>query len=140
MSISYISKHIARLVFSFLIISAFIFTGHEVESASKARSSKAKPSNRLEEMMQALTINGEPFIKSYKLEGPFAYLKINPHIWNNTSAPQQRQICDSLAATDVWKRMGLVNAWLLVGHTTIGRIKPTLSGGHEFYPELNSLK
>lgn len=92
-------------------------------------------SNRLDELQQQLTINGESFIESYTINGGSAYIKLNSNIWNKLATREQRQICDTLANTDVWKKIPVINAWLSVGSTQIGRIKPNMSGGFEFLPK-----
>jgi hypothetical protein len=106
------------------------------EAADKARKeneARSGESNSLDDLQRTLTANGQRWITSYKVEGASAYLKINFNLWNRLSTSQQRQICD-LFATKNWKRIGLVNVWLSVGNTKVGRIKPVLSGGYEFSP------
>jgi len=88
---------------------------------------------RLDELIKATTYNGKKFIQSYRIENGSAYLQLNPSLWNSLSEPQKRQLCDALAAS--WNGMGLLNGWLYVYSTEIGRIKPNWSGGWEFEPK-----
>ena len=99
-----------------------------------------KEKNRLKQLIKATTFHGQRFIESYSIESGSAYLQINASLWNTLSSEQQRQICDMLASTDVWKTMGLLNAHLYVYRTYVGRIGPNWSGGYEFKPELKSLE
>lgn len=96
--------------------------------------------NRLDELIKETTYKGERFIQSYRIESGSAYLQLNPRLWNSLSSQEQRQICDMLASVDVWKKMGLINAWLYVYNTQIGRVAPNWTGGWEFKPSLNYLK
>lgn len=92
-------------------------------------------SNRLDELQQQLTVNGVSFIESYTVSGGSAYVKLSPKLWNSLSRGEQRQLCDMMANTDVWKKIPVINAWLSVGNTQIGRIKPNMSGSFEFLPK-----
>lgn len=99
-----------------------------------------KEHNRLDQLKRSTTIQGQPFILSYSIQEASAHVRLNPRLWNALSPSEQRQICDTLAATDVWKTMGLLNAYLYVNQTHIGRIGPNWSGGFEFKPKLRSLE
>lgn len=101
----------------------------------KKPTATAKATNRLDQMIEATRLpNGQPLIESYRIESGSAYLQLNPSVWNRMSSGEQRQVCDMLAGVDVWQAMGLVNAWLFVYRTNIGRIKPRFTGGFEFKP------
>jgi hypothetical protein len=133
------------LFFVFIAVSSVLTSkSHKSPPLTSSTTSEATYSlidvNRLNELQSTMTYNGKQFIKSYNIDGGSVYLKLSANLWNSLSTYQQRQICDSLAATDVWKKTGVINAWLSVGSTEIGRIKPTLSGGFEFSPTLSYLK
>jgi hypothetical protein len=85
----------------------------------------------LEQMVQQLVYNGKPFILDFKIENGFCELNINPSIWNSFTLSEQKQIGDFLASSGAWQNR-IINARLYVHRTEVGRVKPKLSGGHEF--------
>jgi hypothetical protein len=95
---------------------------------------------RLDEFIQSTTFKGQRFIQSYRIESGSAYLQLNPSLWNSLSPMEQRLICDGLVSVDVWKKMGLINAWLYVYNTEIGRVASNWTGGWKFKPFLKYLK
>lgn len=114
--------------FIFFLIVAALF-------AVTVPSSDAQTKNRLDEMVEALQTPQGPFIKSYKIEGGSAYLVINSRLWDMLTKDQQLRLCNQIADTDFLHKMKLLNAWLLVDGTTIGRVGPRITGGWEFKPE-----
>jgi hypothetical protein len=104
------------------------------------KAATVKP-NRLQQFARSMTIGETPLISHYSVTNGSAYIHLNPAIWNALSASEQRQLCDRLANVDVWDQMQLVNAWLYVHDTEIGRIAPTFFGrGRVFKPALRSLE
>jgi hypothetical protein len=126
------------LVTFLLIIALSICWTANGFSQSKKKIKKEK--NRLDQLVEQTVFHGQPFIKSYTISEGSAQIQLNARLWNSLSAAEQRQICDMLAGTDVWKKMGLLNAYLYVYRTNIGRIGPNWSGGFEFKPALKSLE
>ncbi|WP_417917160.1 hypothetical protein [Candidatus Electronema sp. JC] len=77
-----------------------------------------------------------PLITDYTIDTlGSANIKLNPDVWNGFSPSQQRQLCDSLAAAWQGNKVQLLNGWLWVYSTKIGRISPKITGGWKFVPE-----
>jgi hypothetical protein len=129
-------KYLKISLLIFIILSILFIFCDDVFSQAKS----SKKMNRLDELRKETTIRGRPFIQSYTIEGASAHIQLNPSLWNSMSSSEQRQICDMLAATDVWQKMNLLNAYLYVNKTNIGRIGPALTGGFKFKPALKSLE
>ncbi|MGA7991416.1 MAG: hypothetical protein WCC53_08300 [Thermoanaerobaculia bacterium] len=90
--------------------------------------------NRLDQLIAATAANGQPLISSYRIEAGSAYIQMNPSMWNAMTPSEHRQIVDMLARTDVWQSIGVINAWLRVYQTDLGRIRKSWTGDWEFVP------
>ncbi|HEY3349026.1 MAG TPA: hypothetical protein VGM13_04570 [Thermoanaerobaculia bacterium] len=115
-------------------ISTFALVLLFVTSSDALCAGKKKAGNRLDELIASTVVNGQPLIDSYKIEGGSAYIQMNPRMWNAMSAGEHRQIVDMLARTDVWQSIGVLNAWLRVYQTDLGRIRKSWTGDWEFVP------
>ncbi len=82
----------------------------------------------LAELKEKLKFENQPLILSYTIQSNSAYVQLNPRMWNQFSASQQRQLCDQFVASNFVADMKLLNAWFRVGATDIGHIKPGLGG------------
>ena len=91
-----------------------------------------KAKEELDSLVQTLRNNGIPVIEEYTILDDSAYIRLNPMIWNSLTSGEQRQVCDVLAANKVWKDSRLLNCWVFVLNTKIGRIAPDWNGGFKF--------
>jgi hypothetical protein len=82
----------------------------------------------LAELKEKLKFEDQYLIISYETRSNSAYVELNPRMWNRFSESQQRQLCDRFVQSNFVADMKLLNAWFRVGATTIGHIKPGLSG------------
>jgi hypothetical protein len=89
------------------------------------------PIRNLHNLAEVTTLNsGARLIERWRWERGSAYVWLEPGPWNSMSHSQQRQLLDQIANSTFMD--GLVNMWLYVGATDVGRIKPKISGGFEF--------
>ncbi len=86
--------------------------------------------SRLDEV--AASLGG--FIKSHPVEDRSAFITLDSKIWDSMTKDQQLRLCNQIASTDFLRKDKLLNAYLSVDGTDIGRIKPSGSGGWEFLP------
>jgi hypothetical protein len=105
--------HIIRLLIAITLLTPTILLG-----------------SRLDEV--AASLGG--FIKSHRVEDRSAFITLDSKIWDSMTKDQQLRLCNQLASTDFLRKDNLLNAYLSVDGTDIGRIKPTGSGSWEFLP------
>jgi hypothetical protein len=124
-------RHISKLS-AFALVLLFVVPSYAFSAGKK----KSAPSsgNRLDQLIATTVVNGHPLISSYKIEGGSAYVQMNPRMWNAMGSGEHRQIVDMLARTDVWQSIGVLNAWLRVYQTDLGRIRKSWTGDWEFVP------
>ena len=96
-----------------------------------------KVRGKLDSLVQTLKDEGIPLIEEYIVLDNSAYIRLNPRMWNSLTSGEQRQVCDILAVNKIWEDNELLNAWLFVYETRIGRIAPDWNGGFKFKPEAN---
>jgi hypothetical protein len=118
--------------FAFVLVLTFIVPSYALSAGKKK--SAASSGNRLDQLIASTVVNGQPLISGYKIERGSAYIQMNPRMWNAMGSGEHRQIVDMLARTDVWESVGVINAWLRVYQTDLGRIRKSWTGDWEFVP------
>lgn len=90
------------------------------------------PIRNLHNLKEVTTVGKKHLIERWRWERGSSYVYLEPGVWNSLSSAQQRQLLDQIANSTFMD--GLINMWLYVGATEVGRIKPRMSGGFEFVP------